>query len=238
MTSNLSPNTYHLSPITYHLSLIKVAGFQKNSFVDWPGKICSVIFLGGCNFDCYYCHNRDILCGTSNKIPLTEVLPQIKEQIGFIDGVCISGGEPTVHPHLREIIMAVRALGLPVKLDTNGSNFNILKQLVEDGLVDFVAMDIKAPLEKYEQIVGPMENGKWNMEDVRKSIEFLKNWAQSCAPTSHSKLSSFSSHLSSAPKVQFRTTPCPELTENDFDEIKKLTGRVRWVKNHFITPNA
>ena len=189
---------------------IKVAGLQKNSFVDWPGNICSVIFLGGCNFDCYYCHNRNILCDTANKIPLDDVLAEIKQQIGFVDGIVISGGEPTIHPHLREIIMAGRELGLPVKLDTNGSNFEMLKQFVESGLIDYVAMDIKAPLQKYKQIV----RVDVDLSEIEKSINYLKKQKKV--------------------DFMFRTTPCPGLTKKDFDEIKKLAGHAKWKKNDFI----
>jgi pyruvate formate lyase activating enzyme len=194
---------------------IFVAGFVKNSFIDWSGKISSVIFLGGCNFDCWYCHNRNILCSTSNTIPFEVVLRQIKEQIGFIDGVVISGGEPTLHPNLAEIIAAVRGLGLPVKLDTNGSNFEILKILTESGMVDFVAMDIKAPFEKYREFIGV----DTDMTEIIKSAEFLK---------SQSARKDFD--------FMFRTTPGPGLTYEDFEKIAQITDGARWQKNHFVNP--
>jgi hypothetical protein len=101
------------------------------------------------------------------------VLNEIKERIGFIDGVVVSGGEPTEHPHLREIIAGIRALGLPVKLDTNGTNFEILRELVQGGLVDFVAMDLKAPLEKYIPL-GFTKKPR-DVENVRGSLAFLKS---------------------------------------------------------------
>ena len=217
-------------------SKVFVAGFVKNSFVDWPGKICSVIFLGGCNFDCWYCHNRDILCHTSNTIPLDEVLAKIKEQVGFIDGVCISGGEPTMHPHLREIIAAVREIkipvddilkiskiprAMPIKLDTNGSNSALVQDLVKTHMVDFVAMDIKAPVtgpnkHKYSQIAGvPVDLG-----EIRASIKILEEVARRAGVG-----------------IMFRTTPCPELTDEDLESIKKALGKgTFWRKNHFENP--
>jgi len=195
-----------------HSDDIFVAGFLDNSFVDWPGKICSVIFLGGCNFDCWYCHNRNILCSSSNTTPLEVVVCQIKEQFGFIDGVCISGGEPTVHPHLREIILAVRELELPVKLDTNGSNCALVRELVDGGLVDFVAMDVKAPLEKYREIAGV----DVDLNEIKKTIDYLLKQKRA--------------------GVQFRTTPCPELTDGDFEAIKTLINKANLHKNHFANP--
>ena len=188
---------------------IYVAGLIKNSFIDWPGKISSVIFLGGCNFKCPHCHNRAILCSSSNTTQLNAVLCDIKEQIGFVDGVVISGGEPTLHPNLREIIATVRELGLAVKLDTNGSNYAVLRELVEGGLVDYVAMDIKAPLERYKEL--QITN---DISNVKKSITYLKN--QKKVP------------------FMFRTTPIPELIEVDFAGIAELVGGTVWRRNDFV----
>ena len=133
--------------------MIKVAAFQKNSFIDYPGKIASVIFLGGCNFRCHYCHNSQLMAAESNKIDFDKVLKELKEQVGFIDGVVITGGEPTLHPHLKMIVSEIKKLGFLVKLDTNGTNSKILGELD----IDFIAMDIKGPLDRYSDIVGPFE---------------------------------------------------------------------------------
>lgn len=177
-----------------------IAGFIPNTFSDWPGKITSMVFLGGCNMRCYYCHNHRILCDTSNTIPYDGVLERIKEQIGFIDGVVISGGEPTLHPHLRKIINSIRELGLPVKIHTNGTNPKLIKELVNEGLLDFVAMDIKAPFEKYEKITCVHVN----MDNIRGSIDFLK---------SQNKVG-----------YLFRITPAPNLTEQDIEKVKEIAG--------------
>jgi len=152
------------------------------------------------------------LCSASNTTPLTEILPQVKEQIGFIDGVCISGGEPTMHPYLREIILSVREMGLPIKLDTNGSNTEIVRELVDGGLVEFVAMDIKAPLERYNEIAGV----KVNLAEIENTIKYLQGQHRA--------------------KVLFRTTPCPELTDKDFAAMETLINKAYLHKNHFVKP--
>lgn len=189
---------------------IKIAGFQKNSFIDYPGKIAAVVFLGGCNFACHYCHNSKLLSAESNTIDfMDEVLPQIREQIGFIDGVVISGGEPTTHPNLLQIVRAVKKLGLLVKLDTNGSNSEILRELTDKKLVDFVAMDIKAPPECYHKIVGTFEIASSQaprkdapcLDEIKKSVDYLK---------------------SADIDYMFRTTLSPLLTEKDFEKIGEL----------------
>jgi len=186
--------------------MIKIAGFQKNSFIDYPGKIASVIFLGGCNFVCHYCHNSNILSNESNTKDFNEVLVELKEQTGFIDGVVITGGEPTLHPHLKEIIREIKALGFLVKLDTNGTNHEILKHLD----VDFIAMDIKAPLEKYPLITS------CNPDNILESINFLKQGKTD---------------------YMFRTTLSPLLTESDIKQIGKLIDGAKCFQLQQLIPN-
>jgi len=192
--------------------MIKVAGFQKNSFIDYPGKIASVIFLGGCNFACHYCHNSKLLRASSNTINFADVLKELKEQIGFIDGVVITGGEPTLHPHLKTIIKEIKKLGLLVKLDTNGTN----------GLdydVDFIAMDIKAPLEEYERIVGlGCFAGARNdvLAQIQESIDYL---------------------LQTHVNYLFRTTLSPLLTEDDIKQIGKLVDGAKLFHLQQFVPN-
>ena len=191
---------------------IKIAGFQLNSFIDYPGKIAAIIFLGGCNFVCYYCHNNHILCGSSNKIEFAEVLEKLGEQVGFLDGVVISGGEPTLHPHLVEIVTQIKGLGFLVKLDTNGTDSATLMDLVEKGLVDYVAMDIKAPLDKYPDIVGTSVD----VAEIQKSIDFLK---------------------SGKVDYMFRTTLVPVLTERDVLNIGKLINGAEVLQLQQFVPN-
>jgi pyruvate formate lyase activating enzyme len=194
---------------------IMVAGFIKNSFVDYPSKIASVIFLGGCNFVCHYCHNNHILPGESNTMSFASVISEIKEQVGFIDAVVVSGGEPTLHAKLYEIIKAIRGLGLLVKLDTNGTNSAMLQDLVEKGLVDYVAMDVKAPIARYGDIAG-VTNPKVLFE-VEASIAYLKEQTRV--------------------DYMFRTTLSPVLTTEDIKNLGVLIDGARCFQLQQFVPN-
>ena len=121
-------------------------GLQKHSLIDYPGKLCCVLFTSGCNFDCPYCHNPELAKGhIQQALPLKEknIYDFLALRKGFLDGVVISGGEPTLHKDISSICRNIRGMGYPIKLDTNGSRPKILKQLIDDGCVDYVAMDIK-----------------------------------------------------------------------------------------------
>lgn len=151
-----------------------IAGLQKTSLLDYPGKICSTIFLAGCNFRCPFCHNPELVIPEQIKektVPMhpEDVLKQLKERKKYIDGVCITGGEPCLGRDIVKLCDEIKKLGLLVKLDTNGSIPKALKQLTEFDLVDFVAMDIKGPKEKYSKMAGK----NINLEDIQKSIDIL-----------------------------------------------------------------
>jgi pyruvate formate lyase activating enzyme len=153
---------------------IGIKGFLETSFVDWPGKVVSMLFLPWCNFRCPFCHNHQLVLdpGGLEDIPRTYIMARLAELKGWVDGVCISGGEPTIHPHLPSLITEIKDSGLLVKLDTNGSRPEILRSLLERGLLDCVAMDIKAPLDevKYARAAGvPVD-----LEKIRESICLLK----------------------------------------------------------------
>ncbi|OGP55522.1 MAG: anaerobic ribonucleoside-triphosphate reductase activating protein [Deltaproteobacteria bacterium RBG_13_52_11] len=153
---------------------MSIKGFLETSFVDWPGKVVSVLFLPQCNFRCPFCHNHSLIINPEGHedIPRTYIMARLAELEGWVDGVCISGGEPTIHPRLPALIAEIKGLGLLVKLDTNGSRPHVLQSLVEEGLVDCVAMDIKAPLDEmsYARAAGaPVD-----LEKIRKSICFLQ----------------------------------------------------------------
>ena len=127
-------------------------GFLKNSFIDFPGKISCVVFTYGCNLKCPYCHNPDLIRfkqGKSPEISEYSVLSFLEQRMGLIDGVVITGGEPTLQGELAYFAKKVKLLGYSVKMDTNGTRPDILANLIESDLVDYVAMDIKAPFEKY-----------------------------------------------------------------------------------------
>ncbi|MBW2606940.1 MAG: anaerobic ribonucleoside-triphosphate reductase activating protein [Deltaproteobacteria bacterium] len=131
-------------------------GLQKNSLIDYPGKISCVLFTSGCNFDCPYCHNPDLANGCAKYSPFSTengVYDFLDSRKAFLDGVVISGGEPTLQKDLVSICEKVKNMGYPVKLDTNGSRPRVLKQLIDDGLVDYIAMDIKTDPFHYSPLI-------------------------------------------------------------------------------------
>ena len=127
-----------------------IAGLQKMTLLDYPGKVACTVFLQGCNFRCPFCHNSDLL-GKDGPEPISEetLLTFLKKRVGLLDGVCITGGEPTLQPGLKALIEKIKELGFLVKLDTNGTRPDVMKELVQAGLVDYVAMDVKNSPEHY-----------------------------------------------------------------------------------------
>lgn len=150
---------------------MKIAGLQKMTLLDYPGKVACTVFLGGCNFRCPYCHNSELLDGQAEPVmDMEALLAFLKKRKGLLDGVCVSGGEPTLQPELPELLERIKALGYAVKLDTNGCRPAVLEALVDRGLVDYVAMDIKNGPEQYAQTVGMQ---RLAMEDIERSMRFL-----------------------------------------------------------------
>lgn len=149
-----------------------IGGFQKSSLIDYPEKISAIIFIQGCNFRCPYCHNPELISLNSKQetVSREQILEFLKSRIGKLDGVVITGGEPTLQEDLPELIKEIKQLRFCVKLDTNGTNPTMLQQLLGEKLIDYIAMDIKAPLEKYPQIVGTIVN----TENILNSINILK----------------------------------------------------------------
>lgn len=131
-----------------------IKGIQETTLLDYPGKIACTLFLCGCNFRCGFCHNPELVltCG-GKKISKEEILAFLKKRKNQLDGICITGGEPLIHID-REFLEEIKDLGYLIKIDTNGSYPEILKELIDDGLVDYVAMDIKAHKDKYNEIAG------------------------------------------------------------------------------------
>ncbi|MCG7840958.1 MAG: anaerobic ribonucleoside-triphosphate reductase activating protein, partial [Methanomassiliicoccales archaeon] len=137
--------------------LARIVGFAKTSLLDWDGMVATTVYLQGCNLRCPFCHNVDLLSTNAevNEVPWGSIEEYLLENNDFLDGVVITGGEPTLNEDLPELISRVRALGLKVKLDTNGTNPDMLDDLIKAGLLDFVAMDLKGPLDlKYDQLCG------------------------------------------------------------------------------------
>ena len=141
------------------------------TLLDFPGRVACTVFLGGCNFRCPFCHNSEILDGTEEAVmDDQQLLAFLKKRQGILDGVCITGGEPTLKRGLEELLREIKALGYPVKLDTNGYRPDVLKRLVEEGLVDYVAMDIKNSPREYAAAAGI---AKLEIARIEESIRFL-----------------------------------------------------------------
>lgn len=150
---------------------MNIQGLQKTTLLDFPGHVAATIFLGGCNFRCPFCHNMNLV--TDNLNPAyseSEILSFLKKRQGILDGVCITGGEPTMYTDLPDFIKSIRLLGYKIKLDTNGSNPKMLKKLLSEGLIDYVAMDIKTGLSDYPRIT---LNDNINTEQISDSIRIL-----------------------------------------------------------------
>ena len=139
-----------------------IGGLQKHTLIDYPGKIAATIFTSGCNFRCPFCHNPELVLpeeiSKSKELPLQEVFSFLKERKGFLDGVVICGGEPTIHNDLYDFCSEIKRIGFLIKLDTNGHNPEMLEKLIDKELIDYIAMDIKAHKEKYDK----WENNKNN----------------------------------------------------------------------------
>ena len=148
-----------------------VKGFIETSFVDWKGHMSSVLFLGGCNFRCPFCHNRDLVLGPGGfeDIPLEYVVATFRKYKHWVDKVVVTGGEPTIHQDLFGFIGILKNEGMSTRLDTNGSNPAVVRGLVNDGLIDCIAMDVKGPLDRYPRWCGC----DVDVGTVRESIEFI-----------------------------------------------------------------
>jgi len=183
-----------------------IAGFQKTSFVDYPGKIAAVVFTPYCTMNCTYCHNRHILGKKAQLLDEGAVLEYLERRQGMLDAVVVSGGEPTIHQNLPEFIDALRDMGYLVKLDTNGSNPRVLQQLIAGKKLDYIAMDIKAPMEKYREITRSNDD----LDAIRRSITLIMN---------------------SGVEYEFRTTFAPELSPED---IELLAEQIKGVKKYCL----
>lgn len=177
---------------------MKIYGLQKTTLVDYPGHVATTLFTGGCNFRCPYCHNGDLVIGLEDIEPyaLEDIFSHLQKRKGVLDGVVISGGEPTLQTDLPDFIRQIKELGYLVKLDTNGTNPAMLRSLVEEGLVDYVAMDIKHSRAKYASISHVADD---SLESIAASVDYLKE-----------------GHVD----YEFRTTLCKELhKETDMTAI-------------------
>lgn len=152
---------------------MKIGGFQKFSLIDYPGKIAAVIFTQGCNFRCFYCHNPELVFPEKfgELYDTAEVLSFLEKRRNRLEGIVISGGEPTLQGDLIDFTGKIKKMAYSVKLDTNGTNPEVIKEMISRGLLDYIAMDIKAPLEKYNLIAGAVVN----LIDIKESIRIIES---------------------------------------------------------------
>ena len=150
---------------------MRINGFLGVSLIDYPGKVCSIIYTSPCNFRCPYCHNKELVGAGEEVVEEEKALADIGERKDFIDAVSITGGEPTLHKGLLDFMAEVKNMGMLVKLDTNGSNPGMIKKALEHGLLDYIAMDIKAGKDNYNRAAGV----KVNFESIEAAIEIIMN---------------------------------------------------------------
>ena len=188
---------------------MKIKGLQKLTLLDYPGRLAATVFLGGCNMRCPFCHNASLVVRPDNtEITDDELFAFLESRRGKLSGVCVTGGEPTLNRELPSFISKIRALGYSVKLDTNGTHPEMLESLIRDGLVDYVAMDIKTSIENYGRVSGIPD---LDTSKIERSIDLL---------------------LSGTVPYEFRTTVVRELhTASDFEAIGR---RIEGARAYFL----
>ena len=190
-----------------------IKGFQGTSLLDFPGRIASLMFLGGCNLSCPFCHNPALVKAPEDlpDYPLEPLFEELKQRRAFIDGVVISGGEPTLYPELLPLMQRIKSMGLQVKLDTNGLLPEVLVEVLQQGLVDLVALDLKTAPERY----GELHNRPVDSAALERSVAVLLRDSVAC---------------------EFRTTCVPGLVRED--DIRQLGSLLRgaqsWVLQQFV----
>lgn len=198
--------------------MVKICGFAKTSLLDWDGYVTAVIYLPSCNFRCPFCHNKALVLTPEvyDEVPFDFIEEYVRDNLEFLDAIVITGGEPTIHKDLPQLIRKVRALGVKVKLDTNGTNPDMLQDLIKAGLIDYVAMDIKAPLnQEYDELAGT----KVQLDQIKRSIEII---------------------MSSGLDYEFRTTMVPILLKDaDYERIAAYIGTAKkYALQHFVPKNT
>ena len=186
-----------------------ISGVQKTTFIDYPGKIASTLFLAGCNFRCPFCHNRNLVLNEKwlERIAPKEILAFLKKRRKYLEGVCITGGEPLFYRDLPKLISELKELGYDVKLDTNGTNPRMLQELHDKKLLDYVALDIKSSLDQYDRVSGvEVDTGK-----IKKSIDII---------------------IEGDVDYEFRSTVLPRF--HDKFEIEKMGKLIKGAKRYYL----
>ena len=191
---------------------MNIHGLQKLTLLDYPGKVACTVFLAGCNLRCPFCHNSELLDAAAAEPVMDDkaLLDFLKKRKGMLDGVAFTGGEPLLRPELPELLHAVRSLGYPVKLDTNGTRPDALRRVIEEGLADYVAMDIKNSPERYAETCGVAE---MDLSPVYASVELL---------------------LTGKVDHEFRTTVTAEL--HDDASFPAIGSMIAGAKRYFLQP--
>jgi len=197
---------------------MRIAGFIKTSLIDWDGHVSSVIFLPGCNFRCPFCHNMELVLRPDEvpAVPLEEIMNYLEQNADFLDGVVVTGGEPTLHADLAVLLSEIKKIGLKVKLDTNGSRPQVLLDLIGAGLIDSISMDLKGPLDaRYEDLVGCEPP----LDEIKRSIALI---------------------MDAGIDYEFRTTVVPVLLRRkDIEDIAAFVGGARkYVLQQFQPKNT
>ncbi len=187
-----------------------INGFQKMTLLDFPGKVACTVFTAGCNFRCPFCHNASLVTHIDEKYNMSEqeILDFLKKRNGLLDGVCITGGEPLLNTDIANFIGEIKKLGFAVKLDTNGSRPELLKELIDKNLLDCVAMDIKNSKEKYADTIGI---AAFDITPIERSVEIL---------------------LEGKIDYEFRTTIVKEY--HTIQDIEKIGQWIQGAKNYFL----
>lgn len=207
-----------------------IAGLQKLTLIDYPDKVAAIVFTYGCNFFCAFCHNPelvDTVLKDKNKfISQEDFFKFLNDRKGLIEGVCITGGEPTLHNDLPEFIAQIKSLGFLVKLDTNGTNPKLLESLIDKKLINYIAMDIKSPLNRYKEIV----RREVNLENIKKSIKMIIEKF----PT---KPTSDKADLERVDGYEFRSTLVPDFhqAEDVLAMAKLISGAEKFYLQNFIS---
>jgi len=192
---------------------MRIGAIQKTSLIEFSGFISCIVFTQGCNFRCHYCHNPELVLPEKfgDTISEEEFFDFLEKRKKYLEGVCITGGEPSIQPDIIDFIEKIKNMGFKVKFDTNGSNPQIIENLIKGNLIDYISMDLKGPFEKYEMIAGV----KVDTEKIKKSVELIKN---------------------SNVNYEFRTTVVKsQITFDDFEKIGEiLKGAEKFYLQKFV----
>lgn len=186
-----------------------IAGLQKTTLIDYPGKMAAIIFTRGCNFRCHYCHNPGLVDPEKYypEIPESEILDFLEKRRNVLEGVVITGGEPLIQGDIEKFLRKVKNLGYAVKLDTNGTNPELLQKLIKKKLVDYLAMDIKHHLDRYGEVI----DTKHDIENINKSIQLI---------------------MKSGLDYEFRTTILPKFFQ--LEDFHKIGALLKGAKNYYL----